>query len=288
MGDVLARGANFMWTQARLLDRHAFAVHFEDGPTDAVVAALRAYQNADGGFGSGLEADLRAPVSQPIHVEIALQTLCEVGAHDAALVERACAFLETVTAPEGAVSPALRSSLPYPAAAHWRIEGWAFVPGLNPTAGIAARLHELGVENPWRERATEWCLARIENETFSSAHTLKCVFTLLAQLPDRDRAEALFERVAPQLADAEWFTLDTGWTTYTLTPLHFAPSPTSPAKRLFSDELIEAHLDDLLTRQKADGGWPVLWDAPGPAAVCEWRGRWTLDALLTLRAYDRL
>jgi hypothetical protein len=46
-----------------------------------------------------------------------------------------------------------------------------------------------------------------------------------------------------------------------------------------------------MDRQHPDGGWrmypsaPISWDAPSPAAILEWRGRWTLDAICRLAAY---
>ena len=48
------------------------------------------------------------------------------------------------------------------------------------------------------------------------------------------------------------------------------------------------HLDALASRQHDDGGWPIAWTPPSPAAEFEWRGRWTLEALLCLRAYGRI
>ncbi len=59
----LSKATDFIWRTARLLDRHRFAFLFLDGPRDAVLRALRPYQNADGGFGHALEPDLRGPVS---------------------------------------------------------------------------------------------------------------------------------------------------------------------------------------------------------------------------------
>jgi len=86
--DVLERAAEFTWKNARLLDRRRFAYHFEGGPAAAIVTALRAYQNDDGGFGHALEADLRAPTSTPIFVEIALHALAESGAREPELLAR--------------------------------------------------------------------------------------------------------------------------------------------------------------------------------------------------------
>jgi len=285
--DVLERAAEFTWKNARLLDRRRFAYHFEGGPAAAIVTALRAYQNDDGGFGHALEADLRAPTSTPIFVEIALHALAESGAHEPELLARVVAFLSSVSSPEGTVACAVPAALEYPRAAHWTPD-FALTPGLNPTASIAGLLHRLEVEDEWLERATAWCLARIEQGNVGSAHTIRCVFTLLESLPDRKRADALLEPMAKELAAADFFTLDVPVTQYTLTPLHFATAPGSYGGPLFGGSVIEAHLDDLVQRQQPDGGWPIHWEPPGPGAVHEWRGAWTLEALLVLRAYGRI
>ena len=278
---LLERAREFLWTNARLLERRIYECRFEGGPGADVVAAVRAYQNPDGGFGHGLEPDLRAPGSQPIHVEIALQALRDVGARDEDLALRACAFLDGVANPDGAVSPALPGAADHPCADHFALD-WAVTPDVNPTAAIAAHLHALDVTHPWLDRATAWCLAAIEERTFQSAHTLRSALHLV------EGRAALRDRVLGQLATAEWFTLDVPVTEYTQTPLHMAPTPDGPARAFFADDVIDAHLDDLIARQQDDGGWPIYWKAPGPAAVCEWRGRWTLDALLVLRAYGRI
>lgn len=278
---LLEHATRFLARDARLLERRLFELHFEDGSPDAVVAALAAFQNPDGGFGHGLEPDLRSPASQPIHVQIALEALREAGVRDADLAARACTFLESVANAEGTLSPALPGASDYPCADHWELD-WAVTPDVNPTAAIAGHLHALGVTHPWLDRATSWCLSAIAERTFPSAHTLRAALLLV------EGRETLRERVLGQLADAEWFTLEVPVTTYTLTPLHFAPAPEAPARTFFADDVIEAHLDDLIARQQEDGGWPILWEAPGAAAVCEWRGRWTLDALLALRAYGRI
>jgi hypothetical protein len=69
---------------------------------------------------------------------------------------------------------------------------------------------------------------------------------------------------------------------------HFAPRPDSLARRLFTDEIIDAHLDALVAAQQEDGGWPINWQVWTPATGLEWRGWATIEALKTLRAYGRL
>ena len=53
----------FLWREARLIDRLRAQVLLRGGAAESVIAALRPYQNEDGGFGHALEPDLRGPVS---------------------------------------------------------------------------------------------------------------------------------------------------------------------------------------------------------------------------------
>ena len=62
----LENAYTFILNNARLLERRRFAYLFGGGPREPVLAALRAYQNPDGGFGNALEPDKRTPTSQPI------------------------------------------------------------------------------------------------------------------------------------------------------------------------------------------------------------------------------
>jgi hypothetical protein len=57
--------SDFMVAHARMLDRRRFELQFGEGDPDATLAALNAYRNPDGGYGWGLEPDLRAVESQP-------------------------------------------------------------------------------------------------------------------------------------------------------------------------------------------------------------------------------
>ena len=65
--EVVAAARAFLAGNGRLLDRQRFQVitGTSDG-AHAVLAALRAYRNADGGYGWGIEPDLRSPESQPL------------------------------------------------------------------------------------------------------------------------------------------------------------------------------------------------------------------------------
>ncbi|MDE0003079.1 MAG: hypothetical protein OXQ29_10330 [Rhodospirillaceae bacterium] len=68
-------------------------------------------------------------------------------------------------------------------------------------------------------------------------------------------------------------------------PLDWAPAPTGFGHRLFTRDQLNEGLTALANAQRDDGGWPIKWPAISPGVELEWRGRVTIDALLTLRAY---
>jgi hypothetical protein len=283
--DLLTSATAFIAGQARLLELRLHATLFEGAPARGVVDALRGYQNEDGGFGHGLEPDKRCPDSQPLDVQVALDTLAAAGATDPAMLQRTCDYLAAV-GHDGAVPPVFPSIAAYPRAAHWG-DG-DFPPGLNPTAAIAGRLHQLGFSHPWLDAATDFCWRELERELPHEAHTLATVFVFLEHAPDRERAEALAGPAAAKLPEADWYLADADAEGYGLTPLAFAPTPDSRWRRLFDDAQIEAHLDRVERDQQPDGGWPIAWEPPSEASKLEWRGIVTLGALRTLRAYNRI
>ena len=144
--DAFAAGRAFVYREGRLLERRLFAVLFEGAPAGAVLDVLRGYQNEDGGFGHGLEPDKRCPDSQPLDVQIALETCDAVGTVEAGMARRACDFLAAIGGPTAGVPPVLPSIAGYPRAEHWG-DG-QFPPGLNPTAAIVGLLHRFRIEHP--------------------------------------------------------------------------------------------------------------------------------------------
>lgn len=283
---VLTAGRAFLDREGRLIERRLAATLFDGGPAAAVVDALRAYRNPDGGFGHGLEPDKRCPDSLPIDVEAAFDILITAGAIDERLVLDACDWLERVAAPDGAVPLSFPVMEAYPRAEHW--SDWTYTPALNPTAGLAGRLHRMGIRHPWVDRATDWCWSRLESGFDEDAHALRGVLVFLAHVPDRGRAEAVGASVGEWLAKAQWYRADADDPSYGVTPLDLAPEPHGPWSHLFDEAKIEGHLDRLLQDQQPDGGWAITWEPPSVASTLEWRGIMTLWALRVLRAYGRI
>jgi hypothetical protein len=290
MDERFTAGRDFIYRQGRLLERRLFATCFEGASADGVIAALRGYRNDDGGFGHGLEPDKRCPASLPIDVEVALQTLATAGTIDRQLAVSACDFLAGVAAKVdrgGAVPLAFPVIEAYPRAEHWT--EWTYEPALNPTAGLVGLLRQLCVEHTWVDQAAAWCWGQLASGDLpAEAHALKEVLVFLAHERERDRADAMADTVRGQLGSASLFRLDPEQAGYGLSPLSVAPAADSRWRVLFSDDVLDAHLDRLLADQQPDGSWPISWDPPSEAARLEWRGIATLDALRTLVSYGRL
>lgn len=295
MTDAFAAGDRFLLNEARLLERRLFATCFLGQPAGLVIDALRGYQNPDGGFGHALEPDTRCPASLPVYVEAAFQAIAAAAAVDPAAVDpavvlRACDFLATTAAQAdagGGVPLASGVIESFPRAVHWT--DWTYQPGLNPTAGLVGLLYRLGIDHPWRDAGTAYCWRQLESDGLpADAHALAEVLVFLEHVPDQERAGKHAAGLAAHLPGVSMLNLDPDAEGYGLTPLSLAPQAGSRWRSLFPPEQIDGHLERLLRDQQDDGGWPITWEPPSQAAVCEWRGVATLNALRTLTSYGRL
>ena len=285
MNTLFARAETFLWSNARLLERRLFAYHFLGGSGGAVLAALRAYQNEDGGFGQALEPDIRCPDSQPVPVQHALEIMDAVGA-DQAMVQSACDFLAAITTAEGGVPFVLPTARTYPHAPWWDTHDDPPA-SLNPTAALVGLLYKLGFEHPWLKGATAYCWEKIAALQVGEMHEMGTAIAFLRYIPDRQRADRELERFGQQLLGSG-LVADINATDYVRKPLDWAPTPEHPLRGLFDEATIQANLDVLRAGQQEDGGWSITWSPLSAGCELEWRGWVTLNALLTLRANGRL
>lgn len=285
----VAHAREFVWRNARLLDRRRLEVLDGTADTaDGLVAALRAYQNPDGGFGNALEPDLRTPLSQPQPAEFALRVLHEAGRFDPDVVQPLCDWLVTATTKDGGVPFVLPSASDHPHAPWWAADG-EVAADLNPTAAVAGLLLAHGVDHPWVEPATAFCWRAIEwGGQPTERHAFVATFTFLEHVPDQDRADRAVGRLGRRLIDEGHVTLDADAEGYVHRPIDFIPSPSAITRSLFDETSLQASLDGFAAAQLDDGGWPITWDPLSAAAALEWRGALTVTALRTLRRWDRL
>lgn len=295
---TITRAADFVWRNARLIDRTRFAYHFLDGPLESVMAALRAYQNDDGGFGHALEPDLRAPHSEPAAVRAALEVLDQIDEFDIPLVTGACDFLLTIAPPDGGVPFVLPAAMDYPHAPWWQAGGASSA--IVFSALIAGLLHKRGVSHAWLTRATEYCWRQVEAfdppgydgprweiPRIGTAYEARALLAFLEHVPD-PRREGALDRVGRLVLDRGLVELTCQVPGEVHTPLDYARSPKSALRTLFQDDVIESHLDELTASQQPDGGWMFRWAEWNAATTLEWRGWLTVETLLLLEAYGRL
>jgi hypothetical protein len=275
--------ANFIWSAARLIDRHRYALLFDDGPAEPILDTLRGYRNPDGGFGHALEPDLRSPGSQPVPTLYALEILNEAGAADCAMARDARAWIAQIAAPDGGIANVL------PGFEHYPHAPW-FVPasGSFVTLALAAVLHAGGVTNDeCLDRATAWGWRSIETAEQPSGYWLKFACAFLDAVPDEERARAGIASLSARV-DPDAVAPAGGVEGEALRPLDLSPRPGSRSRGLIGDARVEAHLDLVESQQQQDGGWMFDWLAWSPAQTTDWRGNVTIRALTWLRDNGRL
>jgi hypothetical protein len=274
----------FLLANARLLDRHRCAVLLHGASVTPVLDSLRAYRNADGGFGHALEPDVRSPESEPAATLHALEVLAEIGARDDPMVSDAAAWVAGVADPDGAVPFVMPTATSYPHAP-WMVPSDG---GSHLTFAIAGALWEAGSSEPWLRRATDWCWAKLGRPDELSGYWVKFSLDFLDGVPDRPRADAVIEELRPRIGADGTMPVPGGTEDERLTPLTLSPRPGTRSRALFTPEQIEGDLDRLEQGQQGDGGWMFDWLGWSPGQSVEWRGGVTLRALATLRAHGRV
>jgi hypothetical protein len=290
MNTDLSAATAFMATHARTLDRRRFDVLVGDGAPNDVLAAVDGYRNADGGYGWGLEPDLRSPESQPGGALHAFEAFVDAGTATTSRAAELCDWLATVSLPDGGLPFALPVTDPAGCAPFWA-EADSATSSLHITSAVAAMGHRVArhdpavAAHPWLARVTDYCLSAIETMS-DSPHALEVMFVLgfLDAIADqRPDADGLIDRVGKAIPASGSMHVEGGQEDEAIHPLDFAPEPDRPVRKLFTDEAIAADLARLAGLQADDGGWTVDFTSYSPMATLEWRGYMTVRAVAILR-----
>jgi hypothetical protein len=291
----LAAAADFLAGAARALDRRRFDCLFGDGDPAAVLAAVDGYRNPDGGYGWGLEPDLRSRTSQPGGALHAFEAFADIGPTRAPRAVELCDWLGAVALPDGGLPFAL--PVPDPAAC---APFWAGADGTSSSLQITAVVVATATRvaafdpavagHPWLERATTFCLDAVAG-LGDAPHAMELAFAvqfLDAASSTHPRAVQLVDALGRHVPPDGLLHVAGGADDEFMRPLDFAPLPGGPARALFDPAVVTAELDRLARGQQFDGGWAVDFDSYSPAATLEWRGHRTVQALSLLRANGRL
>jgi hypothetical protein len=291
----IAQASKFMRTNARLLDRRRFELLFANGSTEAALAALSGYANPDGGFGYGLEPDLRSVSSQPGGALHALEVLEEIAPETSPVGVRLCDWLDSVSLDDGSLPFAFAFEDGAGSAPFW-VNADPSEPSLLITSAVAGAAHRVAdrdlavAAHPWLESVTEYCLAAIaatKDPPFAIA--FRYILQFLDAIHDkRTEAPAELARVGAMLPESGSLPVVGGSDGEELTPLDISPVRGRPLRDLLPPEAVSQDLDDLAAGQGSDGGWEVDFASYSAQAGLEWRGYRTVWALSALRANGRL
>jgi hypothetical protein len=291
----LAAAEAFMAAHARVLDRRRLQLHLGTGDPAAMLAAVDAYRNPDGGYGWGLEPDLRSPESQPGGALHALEVFDELAPATAPQALALCDWLAAVSLPDGGLPFALPVTDPAGCAPFWA-QADPTVSSLQITAIVAATAHHLAASDPavaahpWLDQATRWCLATIDAigqppQAMELAFALQLLDAAYDSYPE---APGLLRRLGQLVPPSGVLHVQGGLAEEAMRPLDFAPTPDRPVRALLDPEVIAADLQRLVDQQQDDGGWAVDFASYSPAAALEWRGYMTVRAIAILQRNHRI
>lgn len=265
---------------------------------------LSTFRNDDGGFGHGLEPDVRTPCSSALATALAVRVLRDTGCSAGhPMVREAIDFLiETYDSKTHVWRVVPKSTNDHPHAPWWHDEDGSLSRTFDgylviPRALIVSHLHvyEL-VPKDLLDEVTEATVSTLEKipvlgEGGGSDLEYAVELAQTPRLPDVDR-ERLRAKILQAIPDV--VVRDPGkWGTYCIILLRAVRSPTALGADLITEELA-AHLDYVIRDRQSDGSWipswfwgnayPDIW----PQAETEWRGILTLENLMTLSAFGRI
>ncbi|WKK67093.1 hypothetical protein [Lutimonas zeaxanthinifaciens] len=287
------KARDFILTNARMIERRLFQFHFENDDPEGVFHAVYAYRNSDGGFGHGMEPDTSSPESQPLFSIMALETLDEASLlTKTRILNDFMPYFESITTDKGGIPWMFRPLGDYPCEDHFKtVKEWA---ALSTTAPLLGILEKHNIEIPWMEKAEEFVWQEIERIKEKHIFCHLCVprrLQFLSHTKSKNKAEKALKDLKKWILTEGVLCNDKsdgGWGLYGKPhSLCYAPAPESILNPIFSQEMIDSDLDELIKRQKEDGRWDT-WYGLSEGMKLEWAGIQTLWTLKTLKNYKRI
>ncbi|RKJ40346.1 hypothetical protein D7X94_08350 [Acutalibacter sp. 1XD8-33] len=285
------KAEQFILENARPVELAKFQRQFQNGSVDAVIQALKPFQNPDGGFGHALEPDNWNPNSSPMTTNNALFHLFEAGAlKEAEDMARGMAqYLKSSVDPEKLLWPgSIDSNKDYPHAIWWERQEDDEVTW-NPGVSLAAFLVCMGEGEPWRGQVQK---AFQELEKERDDNTLKCfilAYGLLKQSGVEEIVDFDHARQAIQICVQKAVCTDVS-----KYGVEYVPTPSTFPGEFLPESLvpqIRAELAVLDRLQMEDGGFDIPWQWYTPyekefqQARAWWRPRITIEKLSFYREW---
>ncbi|KKN11555.1 hypothetical protein LCGC14_1025300 [marine sediment metagenome] len=253
---------NFIFKNGRLLERTLFSFFFENGTKDAVIKALVAYQNIDGGFGNGIEPDILCPDSTGIGAETALYILDILDLSNSDIVTNIAEWVVNSLNSEGYIDHPPENLENYPYQPWWK----------NPDNlrifAIAAFLKKFGFKdkNFFSKVKTFFVKTEIPEEIQIYDYPY---FLYLKYLGENKEEKKMLKHIINQFP--RFF--EKNKEQYPLFGRHW-----NHGFDIVDKTLIKNEVDNFFNGFKDDGGLKIIYqDLPW------WRPIWTLDCLIQLK-----
>jgi hypothetical protein len=294
---IVEKARAFMIGSGRTLDRHRFdaLVVGDASASAAVLRSLGAYRNADGGYGWGIEPDLRARESQPVGALHAWEAIADAGVPAPELTRPLLDWLDRTALADGGLPFAGHMTDATACAPFW-VQADPDESSLQITAAVtaqalrAARADASVRSHPWLARSVEYCfdeIARLEEQPFAYVLSFALQFLDIAS-DSLSRASELLERLCRFVPADGAIPVAGGAPGESLHALDYAPEPGRPIRDHLPAAAVDADLDRVEAGQQPDGGWRTDFTSYSDLAALEWRGYTTVRMVTLLRANGRV
>ena len=270
--NIFNKTRTFIYRNARPLDLARWQYHFESGSKEAVLAALAAYQNDDGGFGHALEPDAWNPNSTPIQTWTATEVLREIDFTDSShpIISGILRYLANGRDFNGNFwYTVVKSNNDYPHAPWWHTESDSTCHNdYNPTACLAgfiiryadqeSKIYQLGCRI-----AKEAYDSYLTGDLLGDMHTACCYIRLWqyceeSGVTDLVDLSALMERLKKQVKNSITHNTTEWETSYICKPSQFFNTRNSI---FYTDnkDIADYECDFIKRMQQEDGSWSIPW-----------------------------
>lgn len=286
----------FIKDNARPVDLAWYRYCFEEGGASEVITELKKFQNPDGGFGHGLEADYWNPASTPIATNEAVFRLNQVGAlhRNDQIVMDIVRYLksgDSFDCDKKRWLFALEGNRAYPHAVWWvPEEGSDGINGFNPTVSLAAFVVCFGMDDGFYADIVKEAFEFLEKAEKLDGDSLKCFMLSYALLSNTGRNDII------DLANAKLVIKKLIYGAICKDVTKYGREYVSTPSDFFNgrfwdfyspefEEMIYAEKNNLFRIQLEDGGFDIYWkwytDYPEfEEARKMWRPKISLEKLL--------
>ncbi len=297
------KARRFIYRNARPLDLAVYKYHFENGSSEDVFAALSAYQNPDGGFGWGLEADNFNPLSTPMGVWKATEYIREAGGIEPSnpIIQGILRYLESGDGFDEAHNQWMNtvpSNNDCPCAIWWKYTENGSLFEYNPTAALAgfivryaekgSALYEKGLKIV--KEAADWFI----NDAPVERHIARCFITMYDDCKDAGvmtfDGKAMLSKL-DEIADKSICRDTSRWWEYIPRPSAFIKSRESRFYNADSEAICRAECEYIKSTQLPDGSFYVPWTWGNDHKEWYVAENWckssiTIENMLFLREFD--